>query len=177
MTLLTPEVETVAPSSSQLCLKNCRVKSWPGCCNGCARFVTLKKRQRICIYAGRCMARCISRLDKKRPRSAALRHCDLKDLIIHHHRGHGHTIAKGANLTTMMAEFLGREPGYCRGRGGSMHIADIPGGQFGRHRCRRRRNPHGSGHRAGAANAPLGARFSCPTLATGPRTKGSSTSR
>jgi len=53
------------------------------------------------------------------------------DLIMHHHRGHGHTIAKGANLTTMMAEFLGREPGYCRGRGGSMHIADIPGGNLG----------------------------------------------
>ncbi|HVN53305.1 MAG TPA: thiamine pyrophosphate-dependent dehydrogenase E1 component subunit alpha [Anaerolineaceae bacterium] len=53
------------------------------------------------------------------------------DLIIHHHRGHGHTIAKGADLTIMMAEFLGREPGYCRGRGGSMHIADIPGGNLG----------------------------------------------
>jgi pyruvate dehydrogenase E1 component alpha subunit len=54
-----------------------------------------------------------------------------EDLIIHHHRGHGHTIAKGANLTTMMAEFLGREAGYCRGRGGSMHIADIAGGNLG----------------------------------------------
>ena len=53
------------------------------------------------------------------------------DLIIHHHRGHGHTIAKGANLTTMFAEFLGKEAGYCRGRGGSMHIADIPGGNLG----------------------------------------------
>ncbi len=59
---------------------------------------------------------------------AALR---KEDLIIHHHRGHGHTIAKGANLTTMMAEFLGKEAGYCRGRGGSMHIADIPGGNLG----------------------------------------------
>jgi len=54
-----------------------------------------------------------------------------EDLIIHHHRGHGHTIAKGADLTVMMAEFLGREAGYCRGRGGSMHIADIPGGNLG----------------------------------------------
>jgi pyruvate dehydrogenase E1 component alpha subunit len=53
------------------------------------------------------------------------------DLIIHHHRGHGHTIAKGADLTLMMAEFLGKEPGYCRGRGGSMHIADLPGGNLG----------------------------------------------
>ncbi len=53
------------------------------------------------------------------------------DLIIHHHRGHGHTIAKGAELKLMMAEFLGKECGYCRGRGGSMHIADIPGGNLG----------------------------------------------
>jgi acetoin:2,6-dichlorophenolindophenol oxidoreductase subunit alpha len=54
-----------------------------------------------------------------------------EDLIIHHHRGHGHTIAKGADITLMMAEFLGKEAGYCRGRGGSMHIADIPGGNLG----------------------------------------------
>ncbi len=53
------------------------------------------------------------------------------DLIIHHHRGHGHTIAKGADLALMMAEFLGKEAGYCRGRGGSMHIADLPGGNLG----------------------------------------------
>lgn len=59
---------------------------------------------------------------------AALRDTDL---IIHHHRGHGHTIAKGADITLMMAEFLGKEPGLCRGRGGSMHIADIPGGNLG----------------------------------------------
>jgi len=53
------------------------------------------------------------------------------DLIIHHHRGHGHTIAKGADITIMMAEFLGKEPGYCRGRGGSMHIADVEHGNLG----------------------------------------------
>jgi acetoin:2,6-dichlorophenolindophenol oxidoreductase subunit alpha len=53
------------------------------------------------------------------------------DLIIHHHRGHGHTIAKGADIAIMMGEFLGKETGYCHGRGGSMHIADIPGGNLG----------------------------------------------
>ena len=53
------------------------------------------------------------------------------DYIIHHHRGHGHTIAKGADITLMMAEFIGKEPGYCRGRGGSMHIADIDGRNLG----------------------------------------------
>ena len=56
---------------------------------------------------------------------------DADDLIIHHHRGHGHTIAKGADITLMMAEFLGKEPGYCRGRGGSMHIADFSHGNLG----------------------------------------------
>jgi pyruvate dehydrogenase E1 component alpha subunit len=53
------------------------------------------------------------------------------DYIIHHHRGHGHTIAMGADITLMMAEFIGKEPGYCRGRGGSMHIADIKGRNLG----------------------------------------------
>ena len=53
------------------------------------------------------------------------------DYIIGHHRGHGLTIAKGADLNLMMAEFYGKENGYCRGRGGSMHIADISGGNLG----------------------------------------------
>ena len=54
-----------------------------------------------------------------------------EDLIISTHRGHGHCIAKGADLKLMMAEFLGKECGYCRGRGGSMHIADVDGGNLG----------------------------------------------
>lgn len=53
------------------------------------------------------------------------------DLILSTHRGHGHCIAKGADLNRMMAEFCGKEIGYCRGRGGSMHIADIEGGNLG----------------------------------------------
>ncbi len=53
------------------------------------------------------------------------------DLIIHHHRGHGHTITKGADITLMMAEFIGKDAGYCHGRGGSMHIADVDGGNLG----------------------------------------------
>lgn len=47
-----------------------------------------------------------------------------KDYIISTHRGHGHCIAKGADLNKMMAELLGKATGYCKGRGGSMHIAD-----------------------------------------------------
>jgi TPP-dependent pyruvate/acetoin dehydrogenase alpha subunit len=53
------------------------------------------------------------------------------DLIISTHRGHGHCIAKGADLKLMMAEFMGKESGYCHGRGGSMHIADVKGGNLG----------------------------------------------
>jgi pyruvate dehydrogenase E1 component alpha subunit len=53
------------------------------------------------------------------------------DLIMNHHRGHGHCLAKGADLNLMVAEFFGKETGYCRGRGGSMHIADVAGGNLG----------------------------------------------
>ena len=59
---------------------------------------------------------------------AALR---TDDLILSTHRGHGHCIAKGADLNRMVAEFMGKEAGYCRGRGGSMHIADVEGGNLG----------------------------------------------
>ncbi|MBK7179938.1 MAG: thiamine pyrophosphate-dependent dehydrogenase E1 component subunit alpha [Chloroflexi bacterium] len=53
------------------------------------------------------------------------------DTILSTHRGHGHCIAKGAEPPLMMAEFFGKEVGYCRGRGGSMHIADVAGGNLG----------------------------------------------
>lgn len=56
---------------------------------------------------------------------------DPDDYILGHHRGHGLCIAKGADLNLMMAEFYGKENGYCRGRGGSMHIADVDGGNLG----------------------------------------------
>jgi len=54
-----------------------------------------------------------------------------EDYITSTHRGHGHCIAKGADLNKMMAELLGKETGYCRGKGGSMHIADVAGGNLG----------------------------------------------
>jgi acetoin:2,6-dichlorophenolindophenol oxidoreductase subunit alpha len=53
------------------------------------------------------------------------------DLITSTHRGHGHCIAKGAQLDRMMAELLAKQTGYCRGRGGSMHIADVETGNLG----------------------------------------------
>ncbi|MHC6179145.1 thiamine pyrophosphate-dependent dehydrogenase E1 component subunit alpha [Clostridium sp. JNZ X4-2] len=54
-----------------------------------------------------------------------------KDYIESTHRGHGHTIAKGADINRMMAEIFGRETGFCRGKGGSMHIADFNVGMLG----------------------------------------------
>lgn len=53
------------------------------------------------------------------------------DKITSTHRGHGHCVAKGADVTKMFAEFFGKETGYCRGRGGSMHIADVDKGNLG----------------------------------------------
>ncbi len=56
---------------------------------------------------------------------------DPDDLITSTHRGHGHAIAKGVDVRPMMAELFGREGGCCRGRGGSMHIADFSVGLLG----------------------------------------------
>jgi pyruvate dehydrogenase E1 component alpha subunit len=53
------------------------------------------------------------------------------DLIASNHRGHGHTLAKGASSAAMMAELFGRETGTCQGKGGSMHIADFDIGMLG----------------------------------------------
>ncbi len=53
------------------------------------------------------------------------------DTITSTHRGHGHCIAKGGDINMMMAELLGKETGYCHGKGGSMHIADVEKGILG----------------------------------------------
>ncbi|RPJ50300.1 MAG: thiamine pyrophosphate-dependent dehydrogenase E1 component subunit alpha [Chloroflexi bacterium] len=55
----------------------------------------------------------------------------VDDLIAGTHRSHGHNIAKGADMKKMMAEILGKETGYCKGRGGSMHIAAFETGSLG----------------------------------------------
>jgi len=54
-----------------------------------------------------------------------------EDYITSTHRGHGHCLAKGASVDRMFCELLGREAGYCRGKGGSMHIADQDTGNLG----------------------------------------------
>ena len=53
------------------------------------------------------------------------------DYITSTHRGHGHCIAKGADIRLMMAELMGKSEGYCKGKGGSMHICDFDGGNLG----------------------------------------------
>ncbi|PYM44781.1 MAG: pyruvate dehydrogenase (acetyl-transferring) E1 component subunit alpha [Candidatus Rokuibacteriota bacterium] len=55
----------------------------------------------------------------------------VSDRVTSTHRGHGHCIAKGADIRRMMAELFGRVDGYCKGKGGSMHIADFKVGMLG----------------------------------------------
>lgn len=54
-----------------------------------------------------------------------------QDYITSTHRGHGHLIARGGDINRMMAELMGKETGYCKGRGGSMHMTDITIGHLG----------------------------------------------
>jgi pyruvate dehydrogenase E1 component alpha subunit len=54
-----------------------------------------------------------------------------EDLIVSHHRGHGHLLARGGDPRRLMAELLGKRDGYCRGRGGSQHVSVIDRGFFG----------------------------------------------
>lgn len=72
------------------------------------------------------------------------------DYIVSTHRGHGHSIAKGADINRMMAELLGKQTGYCKGRGGSMHIADTELGMLG-----------ANGIVGGGIPISVGAGFSC----------------
>jgi pyruvate dehydrogenase E1 component alpha subunit len=58
-------------------------------------------------------------------------HLDDDDYIVSTHRGHGHCIAKGCDVTGMMLEIYGRRAGLCKGKGGSMHIADVARGMLG----------------------------------------------
>jgi acetoin:2,6-dichlorophenolindophenol oxidoreductase subunit alpha len=78
------------------------------------------------------------------------------DYITSTHRGHGHCLAKGASPDRMFAELLGKEAGYCRGKGGSMHIADPDTGNLGANAIV-----------AGSAGIATGAAFSAKHLGTG----------
>jgi pyruvate dehydrogenase E1 component alpha subunit len=63
--------------------------------------------------------------------TGAMANLRKEDYITSTHRGHGHMIAKGADVNKMMAELFGKETGYCKGKGGSMHIADVSIGVLG----------------------------------------------
>jgi pyruvate dehydrogenase E1 component alpha subunit len=77
------------------------------------------------------------------------------DTITSTHRGHGHCIAKGADIRLMYCELLGKEEGYCRGKGGSMHIADHRNGNLGANAIV-----------GGSAGIATGAAFSAKALGT-----------
>ncbi|MEM8820921.1 MAG: thiamine pyrophosphate-dependent enzyme, partial [Pseudomonadota bacterium] len=57
--------------------------------------------------------------------AGACRALEARDFLLTHHRGHGHTLAKGADMARMFAELMGKRAGYSCGVGGSMHIADM----------------------------------------------------
>src|SRR3989337_2408955 len=78
------------------------------------------------------------------------------DYITSTHRGHGHCIAKGASTDRMFAELLGKAAGYCRGKGGSMHIADQETGNLGANAIV-----------GGSAGIATGAAFAAKPLGTG----------
>jgi pyruvate dehydrogenase E1 component alpha subunit len=78
------------------------------------------------------------------------------DQITSTHRGHGHCIAKGAEVKRMFAEFFGKTTGYCKGRGGSMHIADVAKGNLG-----------ANGIVAGGIPIAVGAALSAKMMKTG----------
>ena len=78
------------------------------------------------------------------------------DYITSTHRGHGHCLAKGASADRMFAELLGKEAGYCKGKGGSMHIADPATGNLGANAIV-----------CGSAGIATGAAFSAQRLGTG----------
>jgi acetoin:2,6-dichlorophenolindophenol oxidoreductase subunit alpha len=79
----------------------------------------------------------------------------VDDYITSTHRGHGHCLAKGASPDRMFAELLGKEAGYCRGKGGSMHIADPATGNLGANAIV-----------GGSVGIATGAAFSAKNLAT-----------
>jgi pyruvate dehydrogenase E1 component alpha subunit len=83
-------------------------------------------------------------------------HLGPRDYIASTHRGHGHSIAKGCDVTAMMLELFGRQGGLCGGKGGSMHIADLDQGMLG-----------ANGIVGGGPPLVIGAALTAKTLGTG----------
>jgi acetoin:2,6-dichlorophenolindophenol oxidoreductase subunit alpha len=83
------------------------------------------------VYAGNISGFVHSYIGEEAIATGVCKHLSKEDRIVSHHRGHGHCIAKGADMRRMMAEIYGRKTGYCKGKGGSMHIADFSIGMLG----------------------------------------------
>ena len=83
------------------------------------------------VYAGNVPGFVHSYIGQEAIATGVCKHLSKADRIVSHHRGHGHCIAKGADMRRMMAEIYGKKTGYCKGKGGSMHIADFSIGMLG----------------------------------------------
>ncbi len=83
------------------------------------------------FYAGNIFGFIHSYIGQEAIATGVCKHLGVDDRIVSHHRGHGHCIAKGADMHKMMAEIHGKKTGYCKGKGGSMHIADFSIGMLG----------------------------------------------
>ncbi|MCE5255059.1 MAG: thiamine pyrophosphate-dependent dehydrogenase E1 component subunit alpha [Actinomycetia bacterium] len=83
------------------------------------------------FYAGHIFGFIHSYIGQEAIAAGVCGHLTKDDRIVSHHRGHGHCLAKGADMKRMMAEILGKKTGYCKGKGGSMHIADFSIGMLG----------------------------------------------
>lgn len=83
------------------------------------------------FYAGNICGFIHSYIGQEAIATGVCSHLTPADRIVSHHRGHGHCIAKGADMKKMMAEIYGKKTGYCKGKGGSMHIADFSIGMLG----------------------------------------------
>lgn len=83
------------------------------------------------VYAGKVPGFVHSYIGEEAIAAGVCIHLTKQDRIVSHHRGHGHCIAKGAEMKRMMAEIYGKKTGYCKGKGGSMHIADFSIGMLG----------------------------------------------
>lgn len=83
------------------------------------------------VYAGNVPGFVHSYIGQEAIATGVCLHLSREDRIVSNHRGHGHCIAKGADMNKMMAEIYGKKTGSCKGKGGSMHIADFSIGMLG----------------------------------------------
>ena len=97
----------------------------------------------------------MSRSARRRVAAGICANLRKDDRITSNHRGHGHAIAKGADPTRMMLELYGRAGGYCRGKGGSMHIADFSVGMLGANGVVGGRHSDRGRRRAGSEDAEI----------------------